>query len=288
MVQVIMKVRLLALSLLALAAPLPGASVTDRLDRLENQVSEIQLLLNQLNKRLSQPSEIRREPKGRSGRYHVKSGDSYWSIARRHGVTVSALERANPGINPRRLQIGKVLTIPGLTSRSSNSTPVSQSGTGTYTVKTGDILGRISEAHGIRLHQLMSANPGLDPLRLKVGKILNIPGQPRSRTTAALPTEREETTHAPKNQPRKPEATPSARTNPYLTSNASEAPRLEKDIPKAGIEKPRLVQISRDSRLTEIASYYQTTVTHLNKLNDVELSPEQMIQTGSQLYVPGR
>jgi LysM repeat protein len=44
--------------------------------------------------------------------YTVKSGDTLTTIARRHSVTVAALEAANPGVNERRLPVGKTLTIP--------------------------------------------------------------------------------------------------------------------------------------------------------------------------------
>jgi len=52
--------------------------------------------------------------------------------------------------------------------------------------------------------------------------------------------------------------------------------------------KPRLVPISRDSRLSEIAQLHGTSVATINQLNDRNLSPEQMIRSGSQLYVPAR
>ena len=41
-------------------------------------------------------------------------------------------------------------------------------------------------------------------------------------------------------------------------------------------------------RLAEVANQHATSVAILNELNEVNLSPEQMIKTGSQLYVPGR
>lgn len=42
----------------------------------------------------------------------VESGESPSSIARKYGCKVDALLAANPGLNPRRLQIGQVLTLP--------------------------------------------------------------------------------------------------------------------------------------------------------------------------------
>ena len=44
--------------------------------------------------------------------YVVKSGDTLDGIARRNGVTLAELEAANPGLEPRRLQVGQEIAIP--------------------------------------------------------------------------------------------------------------------------------------------------------------------------------
>jgi len=42
----------------------------------------------------------------------VRPGDSFDRIARQHGTTVAALERANPGVDPRRIQPGHTIRLP--------------------------------------------------------------------------------------------------------------------------------------------------------------------------------
>ena len=49
-------------------------------------------------------------------------------------------------------------------------------GAGTYTVKAGDTLYRIAKNHGVKVHELMSANGITDPSKLPVGRVLTIPG----------------------------------------------------------------------------------------------------------------
>lgn len=44
--------------------------------------------------------------------YTIQEGDNLTTIARTYGVTLDELFQANPGINPRRLQIGQSLLIP--------------------------------------------------------------------------------------------------------------------------------------------------------------------------------
>src|SRR5690606_16745458 len=50
-----------------------------------------------------------------AGKHVVRRGDTLWSIARRHGVSMDRLARTN-GINSTdTLSIGQVLSIPGTT-----------------------------------------------------------------------------------------------------------------------------------------------------------------------------
>ncbi|HEX7057356.1 MAG TPA: LysM peptidoglycan-binding domain-containing protein [Bacilli bacterium] len=44
--------------------------------------------------------------------YTVKSGDTFWSIAAQHGVSVQSLMAANPGVNPQFLFTGQTIFIP--------------------------------------------------------------------------------------------------------------------------------------------------------------------------------
>jgi tetratricopeptide (TPR) repeat protein len=44
--------------------------------------------------------------------YTVKSGDTAAAIARKHGVKLELLLAANPGLEPKRMRVGQVLTLP--------------------------------------------------------------------------------------------------------------------------------------------------------------------------------
>jgi nucleoid-associated protein YgaU len=65
--------------------------------------------------------------------------------------------------------------------------PASSAGGGTHTVAKGETLGDISATHyGTTKHwkKIVDANPGLDPARLKIGQVLQIPAV---ETSAAAP-----------------------------------------------------------------------------------------------------
>jgi len=56
--------------------------------------------------------QIAKSPSQEYIKYTVKAGDTMSAIAKRNGVSVNALQSANPGVDSRRLKIGQVLNIP--------------------------------------------------------------------------------------------------------------------------------------------------------------------------------
>lgn len=44
--------------------------------------------------------------------YTIKSGDTFYSIAKAHGIDVNAVIKANPNVDPNNLQIGQVICLP--------------------------------------------------------------------------------------------------------------------------------------------------------------------------------
>ena len=80
--------------------------------------------------------------------YTVVKGDTFATIAKKSGVSVKALETANPGVDAKKLQIGQKLHVPAPTS-ATTAAPMaapgatemaSAGGEQTYKVKSGDTL----------------------------------------------------------------------------------------------------------------------------------------------------
>ncbi len=113
-----------------------------------------------------------------SREYVITKGDSFSSIAKKMGVSVRAIEQANPGVNPSRLQIGKKLQIPAAgdtTSTSSSSARAPGNGDSTtYTVKSGDMLEKIARRHGTTAKTIMRLN-NLKTTMIKPGQKLKLP-----------------------------------------------------------------------------------------------------------------
>jgi membrane-bound lytic murein transglycosylase D len=119
---------------------------------------------------------------GDEGRHCVRRGDTVGSIAERYGVSADRLMRENGISNPRNLQVGKALFIPGQHRRTTTTTVTTASGS--HTVRSGDTLGAIAERHGTSSSALMAANGISNPRSLKVGQTLRVPG---SKAVAAAP-----------------------------------------------------------------------------------------------------
>ena len=124
--------------------------------------------------------------------YVVVKGDSLAKIAKKHGVKLSALKAANPGVEPTKLKVGQKLSVPassgGAPAPAVTGGPVS-AGTAAageaYTVKSNDSLTKIAKAHGTTVKALKAEN-NLNTDHIKVGQKLKIP----AKSEAAAPARR--------------------------------------------------------------------------------------------------
>lgn len=108
----------------------------------------------------------------------VAKGDSFSTMAKKHGVGVKAIEAANPGVDSAKLKIGQKINIPAGTPKAAKSggttAAAAHDSDGAYTVKSGDNLGKIARSHGTTVAKLREAN-GLKTDQIKVGQKLKMP-----------------------------------------------------------------------------------------------------------------
>jgi LysM repeat protein len=120
--------------------------------------------------------------------YTVVKGDSLAKIAKAHGVSLSALQAANPGVIPTKLRIGQKLVIPAGSPTAAVTAPSASFGGAetVYTVKSGDTLSKIAKMYGTTYKAIQSAN-GLATTRIKVGQKLKIPSKAEPASVAPAP-----------------------------------------------------------------------------------------------------
>lgn len=130
--------------------------------------------------------------------YTVAAGDTLFTIAENYNLPVSLLMKVNCITNPYNLLIGTKLCIPGDISQlpkppapapapppvipvplpsvpSSPPPAVCPPARKVHVVAAGDTLYLIARMHGIRLDDIMNANPDIDPYNLMIGTELYIP-----------------------------------------------------------------------------------------------------------------
>jgi LysM repeat protein len=127
--------------------------------------------------------------------YVVVSGDTLAKIAKKNGVSLKALEAANPDVNPKHLKVKQKLVIPaGGTSSgaaaplvsSDNTSAVDTGSETTYTVKSGDTLHRIAKRFGTTVKAIEAEN-NLSTSKIKVGQKLKIPAKAEAAPAAPAP-----------------------------------------------------------------------------------------------------
>jgi len=138
---------------------------------------------------------------GAAKEYKVVKGDTFSKIAKAHHITVSAMVKANPGVDSAHLKIGQVLQVPAPTPAKpaagspAGTLPPEAAAMGTteagasllYSVKAKDTLTKIATAHGVTVKALSQANQ-LKTDRLQVGQKLKIPPKAAASPTTAAPS----------------------------------------------------------------------------------------------------
>ena len=119
------------------------------------------------------------EPVGGS-EYVVVAGDTLAKIAKKNGITLKALEAANPGVDPKKLKVKQKLVIPASTKSGevvpNAPTGAVEAGGELYTIKSGDTLAKIAKTHGTTVKAIQAAN-NLSTTKINVGHKLKLPAK---------------------------------------------------------------------------------------------------------------
>ncbi|MBB1095280.1 LysM peptidoglycan-binding domain-containing protein [Limosilactobacillus sp. BG-MG3-A] len=117
----------------------------------------------------------------------VKAGDTIWGLAKQHGLSVSALEQANPSVKKLNdsvdlITVGQQLTLPTI----QHDTSADLNADGSYTVKAGDTLSSIADRYNVTVSQLMVWNNLSTGDSLYIGQRLSVTGPSISTTNTSI------------------------------------------------------------------------------------------------------
>ena len=206
--------------------------------------------------------------------YIVKSGDSLWSIAKRYGVSIDDIKKAN-NLSSNLLNIGQVLIIP------SEEEPPEIGDFIVYTVSSGDNLYKIATKYNLTVDDLVNYND-LATTNLSIGQQLLIPVQKTNETQTYI-VKSGDTLYSIASKYGISVNTLKNYNN--LTTNVlSIGQKL--NIP-ATSEKPSSnyldYVVKKGDSLYSIASKYNTSVSDIMKINNLNTS---LLNIGMVLKIP--
>jgi len=124
--------------------------------------------------------------------YRVKSGETLAVIARHSGTTTAAIKSLNH-LKSDNVHTGQELVLPAggasattLASTEDTGGHGKNAGSLHHTVKAGETLGLIAKHYGVSRRELAVANNIADPLKLRAGQDLVIPGKSGSGAKGAV------------------------------------------------------------------------------------------------------
>lgn len=125
--------------------------------------------------------------------YTVQSGDNPWTIAKKHGIKLEDLLKANEIKDPKNLKIGDVLKLPeGVSSKGAPAVkpvapviatptaapPAAGADWDLYTIKKGDNPWKIAKSLKLDHQKIIQLNQGVDFTKLSIGQQIKVPKKP--------------------------------------------------------------------------------------------------------------
>ena len=252
-----------------------------------------------------------KSPRSSSHGYHtVAPGETFSGIASRNGVSMAALQAANPGVAPDPLLVGTRLAIPGAGTTAAKPPPVpryssaldyppgpsgatkrSSRASASHTVRPGDTLTGIAVTYGVSTAEIERANRIPNPDVLPVGLRLTIPGAAVASAPAATPASYRPNPIAPP-----PPAPAPPKPDPKKEIASNPTPAAPKPIQSPASSKPKsetfsdshravlAYRLEKGDNLDTVANLFGTTPDRLRSLN--KLPPGASLKAGDELVVP--
>lgn len=224
--------------------------------------------------------------------YVVKKNDSFWKIAKNHGVTMRSLAAFNDMSLSKVLRVGEKLRIPpgGYVVKNIKSAakarkvvrakPQARPSDGVYLVKSGDSFWKIAKRYNLKTKTLLDANNMTGKETLQIGQELIIPDGKKSILATTAPA-----TITPNTADDSLTSILDTVDSPDDSKNAPKAAKkLIEDIDDNSDDSDRAVQVIQDIKVADFAKQYKVTTAMLKQLN-TDYPADGVFKAGSVVIV---
>ncbi|MFA6715366.1 MAG: LysM peptidoglycan-binding domain-containing protein [Victivallaceae bacterium] len=218
--------------------------------------------------------------------YTVKKNDSFWKIARKHGVTMQSLAAYNNMPLNKVLKVGEKLKIPpgGYIAKDvkpvrpakktakapSGVKPQARPADGVYVIKSGDSFWKIAKKYNIKTKTLLEANNMTGKEVLQIGQKLVIPDGKKSAPDTVTAAKSDTSVKSILDTVESPTNIDSGKSAvaPAKTAAPKEIKELINDSDIDSSASDRAVQVLKDIKVEDFAKRHKVTPAMLKKLND--------------------
>ena len=114
----------------------------------------------------------------------IVEGESFASLAKQYGTTTDRIQKLNPDVDPRRIQIGQKIRVKGgeplskvtatTTTTTTTTTTVAAGEEVYHTIESGDTFGHLAVKYETTSKRIQELNPDLDPTKLQLGQKVRV------------------------------------------------------------------------------------------------------------------
>lgn len=267
-----------------------GVSVRSEIEGLKRNDRLQDARLANLESAIGEGKAPRKELVASSKRHRVEIGESLWTIADDHHISVEELKRMNHRTS-NVVMPGELLTVPGRIQSAGNgfasSTKLAKGGSASpavHVVQRGESLSQIAAAYKTSLSSLQSANKIRNPNLISPGQRLVIPGRSgSSRAVKTLPAPSQSLASSQVRSQSKVEKVKAKPSSVAITPAVTPSGTMQNTSKTA----PRSVvsyRVEGGDSIEAVARNFNTTPGEIQRIN--KLPASKLPAVGEEIIVP--
>ena len=114
----------------------------------------------------------------------IVEGESFTTLAKQYGTTTERIQKLNPDVDPRRIQIGQKIRVKGgepavkeekaVEAPKAEPTAVASGDEVYHTIESGDTFGHLAVKYDTSSKKIQELNPDVDPHKIQIGQKIRV------------------------------------------------------------------------------------------------------------------